>query len=230
MLCAAVSVSAQDIIHLTDGSSIKAKVVKITDSEVEYRKFTNPTGPVYTVMRDKIGKIVYENGDTDVMNEVVTSQGVNPGRDEGAFAPNRTELNEYELLRMVETEKLALMPVQYKKRAKTYKLIGWIGGSFIFSGGVITLLAASQKDWLFNEIGLPVGLPVMAAGIGWCVGWNIAANKIMNKARLAETYSAPVAEVDLVKFGKSSLRGSVNLMGNQLTRNHAVGLGLTLSL
>jgi len=60
------SVFAQDIIVLNDKTSIKAKVIEITGSEVKYKKFDNQAGPVYSVSQSEIANIVYENGDVEI--------------------------------------------------------------------------------------------------------------------------------------------------------------------
>ena len=48
---AASAANAQDIIVKRDGSEIKANVTKVTSTEVEYKKFGNPSGPTYTLLK-----------------------------------------------------------------------------------------------------------------------------------------------------------------------------------
>jgi len=55
--------SAQDVIFKTDGSREQAKITMISDRVVEYKKFSNPEGPVFSVNKADILMITYENGD-----------------------------------------------------------------------------------------------------------------------------------------------------------------------
>lgn len=59
---------AQDIIMQKDGSEIEAKVIKINDAEITYKKWSNPDGPEYTVSKSKIFLIKYANGEKDIIN------------------------------------------------------------------------------------------------------------------------------------------------------------------
>lgn len=57
---------AQDVIFLTNGDEIEAVVIKVTDSELEYKRYDNPDGPSYVRSLDKIFMVKYENGAKDV--------------------------------------------------------------------------------------------------------------------------------------------------------------------
>lgn len=56
------TVFCQDIINLKDGNEIYSKVEKISEDVVEYRKFSNLEGPLYTKKKDQILNIKFENG------------------------------------------------------------------------------------------------------------------------------------------------------------------------
>ncbi|MFH0865215.1 MAG: hypothetical protein V1904_03415 [Bacteroidota bacterium] len=62
-------IKAQDKIHMTDSTVIEAKVKEINDTEIKYTKFTNQTGPVYTVSKSKVSMVIYENGEKDIFNK-----------------------------------------------------------------------------------------------------------------------------------------------------------------
>ena len=55
-------VKAQDIIILTDLQELEAKVEEISNNSVKYRKWENLDGPVYTISRETVRMIIYENG------------------------------------------------------------------------------------------------------------------------------------------------------------------------
>ncbi|GHV72378.1 hypothetical protein FACS1894201_01220 [Bacteroidia bacterium] len=84
------SVSAQtqsakpDIITLLNGDDINAVVQKIGDTEIEYKKWANKTGPAYTLKKSEIFRICYANGDKDVFFK----------KEDYAFvAPNQKQTN-----------------------------------------------------------------------------------------------------------------------------------------
>lgn len=57
--------SAQDIIHTTDGDSIIAKVEIIREQEITYHRQDNLTGPAYVLPTEQVSYITYENGMTE---------------------------------------------------------------------------------------------------------------------------------------------------------------------
>ncbi|MGN1213347.1 MAG: hypothetical protein ACI4TR_00475 [Bacteroidaceae bacterium] len=69
-------VAAQDLIVKKDGSVIKAKVMKIGTSEVEYKKWSNQDGPQYSISVADILAINYQNGEKETF-ENVSSNGNN---------------------------------------------------------------------------------------------------------------------------------------------------------
>lgn len=60
---------AQDIILLRNGSELQAKVAELTPTEIKYRRFDNPDGPLITIMRSEVFMITYENGSKELMSE-----------------------------------------------------------------------------------------------------------------------------------------------------------------
>lgn len=63
-------VSAQDFIVKKDGSVIQAKVTKIGTSEVEYKKWSNQDGPMYSVAVADILAINFQNGEKETFENV----------------------------------------------------------------------------------------------------------------------------------------------------------------
>jgi hypothetical protein len=70
----AVSISAQDMIVLTDGSMIEAKVEEITPTEIKYRRFDNLSGPLIIIYANDVLSIKYENGTVEVINSAPSSE------------------------------------------------------------------------------------------------------------------------------------------------------------
>ena len=75
---------AQDIITKKDATEIQAKVVKVGTSEIEYKQWNNPDGPLYTVPVNEVFTIKYENGQRDVISQIETNY---------ASAKNKSTLN-----------------------------------------------------------------------------------------------------------------------------------------
>lgn len=62
------TVSAQDIILKKNADKIQAKVLKIDGVQIEYKKWDNPDGPIYTLAVSEIVSIKYQNGTEDILS------------------------------------------------------------------------------------------------------------------------------------------------------------------
>ncbi len=60
-----ISTSAQDVIVKKDGSTILSKVLEVNESTIRYKKYSNPSGPLYTIDKATILSINYENGEKE---------------------------------------------------------------------------------------------------------------------------------------------------------------------
>lgn len=60
-----IYVNAQDVIVKSDNTTIQSKITKVSDTEVEYKKWSNLDGPTYTIKKSEISSITYENGETE---------------------------------------------------------------------------------------------------------------------------------------------------------------------
>lgn len=60
---------AQDIIICRNGDEIESKILKISKSEIEYKKWSNQDGPTYTLEKSEVFMIKYPNGDKDLFKE-----------------------------------------------------------------------------------------------------------------------------------------------------------------
>lgn len=57
-----LSINSQDLLKLKSGRELKVNVIEENNTEVKYKEFENPAGPVYTITRDKIETIKYKKG------------------------------------------------------------------------------------------------------------------------------------------------------------------------
>ena len=62
VFCISAICFSQDKIYRQNGKVVEAKIVEIGASEVKYREYNNPNGPIYVLESDRIKKIVFENG------------------------------------------------------------------------------------------------------------------------------------------------------------------------
>ena len=65
VLLTAYQSQAQDIIHKKNGKVIEAKVVELGTSEIKYKMFSDPDGPIYVDEKENIDKIIFQNGRTE---------------------------------------------------------------------------------------------------------------------------------------------------------------------
>ena len=65
---------SQDVIILSNGNEIEAKIVKVGSSEIEYKKWSNQDGPTYTEQTNNIFMIKYQNGEKDIFHSINEEQ------------------------------------------------------------------------------------------------------------------------------------------------------------
>lgn len=59
---------AQDSILMVNEKKIEAKVLEIGTTTIKYKKYSNIEGPLYTVAKEEVKEIVFENGDIEVFS------------------------------------------------------------------------------------------------------------------------------------------------------------------
>lgn len=144
---------AQDIITKNDGTDIQAKVMEIGQSEVKYKKFSNPDGPVYTISLSDILMITYANGEREMYNDTQKeSQNIT------AFPQGLMTYNYWSGKISVggetiphEMEEMYFSPEDYAlfKRGKSLSTVGAIVeivGAFPFGYGIGGLAFGNDTD------------------------------------------------------------------------------------
>ncbi len=87
LLClVSLSASAQDQIICRNGDEITSKILKISKTEVEYKKWSNIEGPTYTLDKADIFMIKYQNGEKDVFKETPAAASAAPAGEPTAAA------------------------------------------------------------------------------------------------------------------------------------------------
>jgi hypothetical protein len=59
---------SQDILYLSNGDKLSAKITEINPTDVKYKDFTNLGGPTYVISNSELVLIQYSNGTTQVIN------------------------------------------------------------------------------------------------------------------------------------------------------------------
>jgi hypothetical protein len=59
------TIQAQDKVYRKNGEILKVKILEVSSDEVKYKLFGKDDGPIYVLERDRIKKIVYEDGRTE---------------------------------------------------------------------------------------------------------------------------------------------------------------------
>lgn len=205
---------AQDVIVMKDGSTVLAKVLKITKTEVTYKKYNNLQGPEYTMSISDIVSINYENGTKEDFNPVVSQTEVQSSTD---IFTTDVKTSDLELLKAYNG--YSDISAKIKKR----RLIGWIGGGVLVAGGVV-LIIAGHFDY---DVGLKyTGYALVGVGVGWCVGWNIAAYKL--KKELNSYTQVPLFEQDVFTGKNSKLVAGVDALRVGKMNHSTYGVGLNL--
>ncbi|MBN3036735.1 MAG: hypothetical protein JW861_14210 [Bacteroidales bacterium] len=77
LMVGAMRVTAQDVLHLNDGSTINCKVLEVGDKYIAFKLSSNPDGPDYLEKRSRVYKIVYQNGMEDLIQTVYDMECIN---------------------------------------------------------------------------------------------------------------------------------------------------------
>lgn len=65
---------AQDKIITKKAETIEAIISEVNISDIKYRKFSNPDGPLYTILKSDIASIIYANGNVEVFETEATTR------------------------------------------------------------------------------------------------------------------------------------------------------------
>ena len=70
LLLFCIAATAQDVITTKDGEDIQAKVLEITQTDIKYKKYSNPDGPIYSISKSEVLIVRYENGEKEVFKDI----------------------------------------------------------------------------------------------------------------------------------------------------------------
>jgi hypothetical protein len=91
----AQNIYSQDIIILRTGDEISSIVTEIDAVTIKYKKFENPTGPIYSIEKSGVFMIKYENGSKEVFEQTIPKTN----RESGANVGNKSNSGKLEYIK-----------------------------------------------------------------------------------------------------------------------------------
>lgn len=184
--------NAQDIIVTTNSEKIEANIVEVSGTEVKYKSFTNPDGPLFVLSTANIASIIYRNGDVQTFtsqqqNAVISVREAKdivlvPGQkiekvDRKTVNDNDTKVKYYygnvALDETMYKDFIQLnCPEAYRQYKKGHNMAwgGTVIGGAVFIGGVILVLRPSNSGTLaaggiMLGVGAGVAIPCIVCGM-----------------------------------------------------------------
>ncbi len=220
---------AQDVLVKKDGSTILAKVLRITETEVEYKDFNNQDGPTRVISISNLQAINYQNGQKETFSEQTANPAQKPDivTNETAtkFSNDQQLMQMYNLRKQLPTEKM-------QKKVKRLRRGGWIAGSVLVVGGIAAISCLHVgcdtycSDHYGHDFKLGVGIPSLALGAVTVVVCCSKAKKIENMSRFSvQSASLYQQEINIRKANDHLMVGLDMLQDNSM-KNQTLGMGL----
>lgn len=219
---------AQDVLVKKDGSTILVKVLKVTETEVEYKDFNNQDGPTRVISITSLLSINYQNGQKESFS-VPSSTHESPVQTPDIVTKETVTKfsNDQQLMQMYKSSK-QLSPEQMQKKAKRLKIAGWTVGGVLFVGGVVAFRHMHDDcDYYghYHAIPLGIGISSIAAGIATWSGCCLRARKLERRSRYS-VQSAPVFQQEF-NVGNDRLVVGLDMLKDNTMKNQTLGMGLT---
>lgn len=81
-----INAKAQDKIYKTTGEVLETKVLEIGSTEIKYKVFANLNGPTYSIPKNQVLKITYENGTTEnIQHSPAVSESITTKRAQNIY-------------------------------------------------------------------------------------------------------------------------------------------------
>jgi hypothetical protein len=210
-LFVASSAFGQDMIVKRDAEEIEAKVVKVTDIHIKYRRFSNPAGPVYNVAKAEVLMIKYENGEKDVFTAPTTPTtapqaslsgfGTTTSVPAGVMTTSNGWLymggQRIPFRQAKEYARPFAEATKHLKRARGYNAGGWISssiGGICLGMGIVGLVSPHDNLYGVSSGGGIALVTVGAAGFGGIFIFDGLMKKEYEKATAAYNSATGLVE------------------------------------
>lgn len=230
IICATIGGLAQDVIVKQDKSTILAKILKVTASEIEYKRFSNPNGPTYTIPVTDVVSINYENGEKDTFESSNSSVRNQVYEQSSTSTPSRVATPSYATYskdNLITNQGLSLY--QQKEdllsKSRTYKTLGGVTMFLGFGAAVAGIVCAGcgVDEVISYSLCGGGGVIGCVGAITWAHGRNLK-----NKANTIRVTS--IIEKDF-QIGKGiTFTPGINLMAlhSESFYDYAVGVGASI--
>lgn len=226
---------AQDVLVKKDGSTILVKVLKVTETEVEYKDFNNQDGPTRVISITNLLSINYQNGQKESFS-VPSSTHESPVQTPDIVTKETVTKfsNDQQLMQMYKSSK-QLSPEQMQKKVKKLRIAGWTVGGVLFVGGVVAFgfMHAGCVYYYYDDctdhyhaIPLGIGFSSIAAGIATWSGCYFRARKLERRSRYS-VQSAPVFQQEFNVGNNDRLVVGLDMLKDNTMKNQTLGMGLT---
>ena len=187
LFCASLITMAQDVIVMKDGSTIQSKVMEINGTEIKYKKWSNLDGPMYSISRNEVNSINYQNGEVELITTVTPSYPAmysngRMERDGKNLTLDGRELSDGEVRQLVGEENYQTYLSAQKQiglgRTYTYMFFGSLGASAVLSivymieGSEPAIILSAVATGLVANASLPLMLIFNNAGKGRIIAIN----------------------------------------------------------
>ena len=211
---------AQDVIVKKDGNTITSKVTEITSTEIKYKKFSNQNGPTYTIGKNEVNYINYENGEREQMNTSISNINTTTANTQ-SIVQSQDALNPSDAYLL---KQFKLDP--YSKKAKALKKIAFIGGGALVATGIICIALNTPGDdyedgndfWIYGTI-------AASAGIVLGTSCLIASNIQKKKAEYYAHNIIPLMQMKLLNSKQAALCANIDMFNDNITHKKSLGLG-----
>lgn len=176
-----------DVIVKRDSSRIEVKILIVADQSIQYKKISDPDGPVFHILKTDVAKITYGNGETETFANYVASSPSNSETPLIFYPINPWLQRDFtNNLNAWRPQELRSAYQFYNSKAKSTKIVALVFGALGTAATVtgIVLLASSKKyyssygyyyeDYNKKEIGrgLTIGGLITGATVGLIGGIN----------------------------------------------------------
>ena len=197
---------AQDVIVKKDGNTITSKVTEITSSEIKYKKFSNQNGPTYTINKNEVNYINYENGERETINASVNSNNTSISF---VNTPGGTNASDTELLNNFYAQNAA-------KKAKKLKKTAYIGGGILLAASIPFFVTAINGEGYNDDYYIYAGA-FAGAGLLWAGSFLHAAQRQKKKAAYYANNVVTVMQMELFNSRQSSLYANIDMLNDNIT-------------
>ena len=226
-----ISVKAQDIITLKNGTDIQALVQEVGEVDVKYKKFENPNGPNYTLKKTEILIIRYANGSKDIFSE---EEKPIEKKEVSQSKPNPTDTKKTSISQSNnENMQIVYLPANTQSRKDVIVL------KYVFVGLQTEIMNTDYKYIYYKKYkrGVEQVAKIKKKNVAWTLTFNDEAKKekYPEEINLQEFLSLPVvAGFGVFGAGKSNFielrKTHPNICNDYLKAQRLMKIGSTFNI